>query len=136
MYYYCNLLDELKLRNKKRQDQIKREEKARKMANMKQKQRQEQEIPAREQQSMIENDPFFRTYQPISEEENEAMLKLALETSALEAQELQRQQQEKPKTVWGTPAITTQQQEEEIPQEWADHIVITQGRKKNKKKHK
>ncbi|KAI9309191.1 hypothetical protein BJ944DRAFT_194635 [Cunninghamella echinulata] len=131
---------ELKLRNKKRQDRIKREEKARKIATIKQQQQQQQENPVQqEQQRIIENDPFFKTYQPISEEENEAMLKLALETSALEAQQYQQQQQQQqPKTVWGTPAIaaTTSQQEEEVPQNWADHIVITQGRKKNKKKHK
>ncbi|KAI8092779.1 uncharacterized protein BX664DRAFT_277284 [Halteromyces radiatus] len=122
--------NELKLRNKKRQDRIKREEKARKASTIKQ-QKKQVEIGRREEQIRREQDPFFQTYQPMTQEENDAMLKQALETSALEAQQHQHQ----PKTVWGTPAVAAEQVETQ-PQEWAEHIVVTQGRRKPKGKRR
>ncbi|KAI8335559.1 hypothetical protein BC941DRAFT_430640 [Chlamydoabsidia padenii] len=121
---------ELKMRNKKRQDRIKREEKAIKISAKKQQIRQVQDT-RREEQARMEDDPFFKTYQPMTLEENDRMLKEALEISALEAQQHQHQ----PKTVWGTPAVTNEQPDAQ-PQEWAEHIVITQGRRKPKGKRK
>jgi hypothetical protein len=126
------LVGELKLRNKKRQDRIKREEKAIKISAKKQHSRQIQDT-RREERARMEDDPFFKTYQPMTMEENDRLLQEALETSALEAQQHQHQ----PKTVWGTPVVSgTDEPSDSQPQEWAEHIVITQGRRKPKGKRK
>ncbi|CAO3589356.1 unnamed protein product [Absidia cylindrospora] len=123
---------ELKLRHKKRQDRIKREEKAIKKSAIKQQKRQVEDI-RREEQTRRDDDPFFQTYQPMTIEENDRLLKEALETSALEAQQNQHQ----PKTVWGTPVVAgAMEQADSEPQDWADHIAITPGRRKAKGKRK
>lgn len=121
------------MRTKKRRDRAKREEKMRKAVEAKQKRKEasERNDAARE---AIENDPFFQVYRPISAEENEAMLARAIDESSREARQLQQQQQNGPKTVWGTPAVPSQDGAQAPQTEWADHILVTTTKRKNKKK--
>ncbi|ORX60579.1 hypothetical protein DM01DRAFT_1317189 [Hesseltinella vesiculosa] len=136
---------ELKLRQKKRRDLKKKEERARKVASMKEEQRQKSMMQQHQQlqqqvsgrpaadpvptNASIENDPFFRIYQPMTPEDNDRLLKEALDLSANEARA------NAPRTVWGTPAIANDAAGP-TPANWADHIVVTQNRRKNRSKRK
>ncbi|KAI8366779.1 uncharacterized protein BYT42DRAFT_587850 [Radiomyces spectabilis] len=134
---------ELKMRAKKRQDRVKREEKIRRAAEAKQR-KQTQSVP-RYDEEQIRNDPFFAAYRPMSAEENEAMMNRALEESAAAAMAdnallpssdpVGKESSSNPKTVWGTPAVPSAaeilQQESN---EWADHIIVTKKTKKKKGK--
>ncbi|KAI8060504.1 hypothetical protein BC940DRAFT_311958 [Gongronella butleri] len=132
---------ELKMRQRKRRDRIKKEERARKLAAAKEEQRQQEQqqqqlqqqpfasrpsstAPSQPASTSIEDDPFFRIYQPMTPEENDRLLKEAIEASANEA-----------RTVWGTRAVGNASASNE-PLEWADHIVVTQNRRKNRSKRK
>ncbi|KAI9488338.1 hypothetical protein BDB00DRAFT_772780 [Zychaea mexicana] len=124
--------NELKMRAKKRQDRIRREEKGRKAIEARQKIEQRSRDEANRR--VIQSDPFF-FHNPDANQENEAMLARAISESAREQHEQQSQQQG-PKTVWGTRAVAAQEEAEAGSSDWADHIVVTTKKKKSKQKHK
>lgn len=122
-----SVLADIELRRKKRQEKVRREERARKASEAKQKRKDREEADRR--RALIENDPFFQTYQA-----NEAMLARAISESAMEARQMQ-QETSGPKTVWGTPAVAVESQPA-TDIEWADHIRVTTKKNKNKRKNK
>ncbi|KAI9028288.1 hypothetical protein CLU79DRAFT_559401 [Phycomyces nitens] len=113
---------ELTARAKKRKDRVRREEKDLKIAEAKQKK--QAQSSRQENQQLIENDPFFQMNQPMSVEENEAMLAQAIAQSAQESRG--------PKTVWGTRAVVPE--EEQVANEWSEHITVTVKQKKKRGK--
>ncbi|KAI9267894.1 hypothetical protein BDA99DRAFT_535423 [Phascolomyces articulosus] len=126
--------NELKMRAKKKQDRVRREEKSRKA--MEARQKKEQKSRDANNRHIMESDPFF-FHNPQADQENEAMLAKAISESAKEQQE-QRAKEQGPKTVWGTRAVasSSSQEAEAGPSEWADHIVVTTKKKKSKHKQK
>ncbi|KAL0094756.1 hypothetical protein F4703DRAFT_1820463 [Phycomyces blakesleeanus] len=114
---------ELTTRAKKRKDRVRREEKDLKIAEAKQKK--QAQSSRQENQQLIDNDPFFKINQPMSVEENEAMLAQAIAQSAQESSR-------GPKTVWGTNAVA--QEEEQASNEWSEHIKVTVKSKKKRGK--
>ena len=131
-YYF---VDELKMRAKKKQDRARREEKSRKA--MEAREKKERKTRDDTNRRIMESDPFF-FHNSQSVQENEAMLAQAITESAKEQeQQLQlRQNEQVAKTVWGTKAVTSNEEMEAGPSEWADHIVVTTKKKKNKHKQK
>ncbi|KAI8147314.1 hypothetical protein BJV82DRAFT_664560 [Fennellomyces sp. T-0311] len=121
--------NELKLRAKKRQDRVRREEKGRKA--MEARQKKEQKTRDETNRRIMESDPFF-FHNPSAD--SEALAKAITESAQEHQQQSQREQG--PKTVWGTRAVATQEEQEAASSsEWAGHIVVT-TRKKNKHKKK
>ena len=118
---------------KKRQDRVRREEKGRKA--MEARQNKERKTRDEANRRIMESDPFF-FHNPSAE--NEALAK-AITESAQEHQQQQQQQQGQrgPKTVWGTQAVAAQDEVEAASSsDWADHIVVTTKKGKNKHKKK
>ena len=121
---------------RERREKVKREETAQRKANLKHMRRTRTEDM--DAQYRMENDPFFQINRPpITEEANAELLAQTIALSANEAQKTQQASSSSGiKTIWGTPAIATREEEEEPgPVDWPDHVVVVE-RKKNRKKKK
>ncbi|KAI7880679.1 hypothetical protein K492DRAFT_129774 [Lichtheimia hyalospora FSU 10163] len=122
--------NELKQRDKKRQERVRREERMRKAAEARQKKQTRRY--EEENRRLMDNDPFFQINQPMRPEENDEMLARAIELSTQEQGNTSG-----PRTVWGTRAVPTQEEEQCAQNnEWADHIIVTTKKKKNKHRKK
>lgn len=90
-----------------------------------------------QERHMLETDPFFTMYRPpMTEEESEEQLSLALsESAASSSSERVIPGAYVPgtsRTVWGTKQVAPR--EEEPIHDWADHIVITKSHRKKRGK--
>lgn len=127
--------DELVARVKKRKDKERREDQKQKLAETKQKMQiaKEQE----QERHMLETDPFFTMYRPpMTEEESEEQLSIALSESAASSSSERvipgASIASGSRTVWGTKQVAPR--DEDVVNDWADHIVITKSHRKRKGK--
>lgn len=109
---------------------MRREERMRKAAEARQKKQARRY--EEENRRLMDSDPFFQINQPMRPEENDEMLARAIELSTQEQGNTSG-----PRTVWGTRAVPTQEEEQAAQSnEWADHIIVTTKKKKNKHRKK
>lgn len=126
--------DELRIRQKKRNERLRREDKSKRLADSREQHNKKSTWSSEHTSTVIRDDPFFNA--PSTDEhmvsEEEAMLSEALLASTVEDH---RPRETGPRTVWGTRAVESREPTEDPEvdyDEWGEEQVIVN--KKGKKK--